>query len=50
MAYGQTNSRMLLQRRSNLSNMIQQALDGAAVIGITWILVRLHYGSIGGPT
>ena len=50
MAYKQTNSRMLLQRRSSLSNMIQQALDGAAVIGITWVLVRLHYDDIGGPT
>lgn len=50
MGYTQTNSRTLLQRRSRLSNMIQQALDGAAVIGITWLLVNLHSNDIGGLT
>ncbi|CAG0963420.1 undecaprenyl-phosphate galactose phosphotransferase [Methylophilaceae bacterium] len=40
-------SKRLLQRRGGLSNSIQPALDGAAVIGITWGLV-VHY--IGGFT
>lgn len=50
MAYNQTKSRTLLQRRSSVSNMIQQALDGAAVIGITWGLVNLHSQDRGGLT
>ncbi len=50
MAYKQTKSRTLLQRRSSVSNMIQQALDGAAVIGITWGLVNIHSNQIGGLT
>ncbi|MGZ8983203.1 MAG: undecaprenyl-phosphate glucose phosphotransferase [Methylotenera sp.] len=48
MAYKQINSRRLLQRRSSLSNTLQQALDGAAVIGITWGLV--YFNHIGGLT
>ncbi len=50
MAYRQTKSRTLLQRRSSVSNMIQQALDGAAVIGITWSLVTVHSQENGGIT
>lgn len=50
MAYNQTKSRTLLQRRSSVSNMIQQALDGAAVIGITWGLVNIHSQESGGLT
>jgi len=50
MAYTQNNQKALLQRRRNLSNMIQQVLDGAAVIGVTWWLVRHHFYYIGGIT
>ncbi|MDP1523601.1 MAG: undecaprenyl-phosphate glucose phosphotransferase [Methylotenera sp.] len=44
MAYRQTNSRTILQRRSSLSNLVQQLLDGGAVIGITWGLVTYYTG------
>lgn len=50
MAYKQTQSRTLLQRRSSVSNMIQQVLDGAAVIGITWSLVNINANEVGGLT
>lgn len=43
-------SQPILQRRNNLSNLIQQLLDGIAVIGVTWGLVQYHYDSIGGAT
>lgn len=36
--------RSVLQRRSNITNTIQAALDGLAVIGITWWLVDYHVG------
>jgi putative colanic acid biosysnthesis UDP-glucose lipid carrier transferase len=47
MAYKQTNSKTLLQRRSSLSQAIQQLLDSAAVIGITWWLIQHHFYHIG---
>ncbi len=47
MAY-RKNTRAILQRRNNLSNKIQQLLDGMAVIGVTWGLVQYHYFYIGG--
>ncbi len=37
-------SKRLLQRRGGLSNSIQPALDGAVVIGITWMLVTRAIG------
>jgi len=43
-------SQPILQRRNNLSNLVQQLLDGIAVIGVTWGLVQYHYVSIGGAT
>ncbi len=49
MAYRQTNSKTLLQRRSSLSNMIQQVLDGAAVIGIAWGLIVHYIGGLYSP-
>ncbi len=48
MEYRKTNSKTLLQRRSSIGNMIQPALDAAAVIGITWGLVQLNI--VGGLT
>lgn len=36
--------RSVLQRRSNISNTIQAALDGLAVMGITWWLIDYHIG------
>lgn len=39
-------SRTLLQRRSSFSNMIQPALDGAAVIGIAWLLAFYFLGGL----
>ncbi len=50
MAYRQTNSKTLLQRRSNLSQMLQQFLDSASVVGITLGLIQLHSNHIGQTT
>lgn len=50
MAYRQTSSKTLLQRRSNLSQMLQQFLDSASVIGITLGLMKLHADHIGQTT
>ena len=50
MAYTQTYSRALLQRRSSLSQMSQQFLDCASVIGITLSLVTYHGGKVAGQT
>jgi putative colanic acid biosysnthesis UDP-glucose lipid carrier transferase len=47
MAYKQTYSRALLQRRSSLSQMSQQFLDCASVIGITLALISYHANDIG---
>ena len=49
MAYRQTGSKTLLQRRSSLSNMIQQLLDGAAVIGLSWFHITRHMGGLYSP-
>ena len=50
MAYRQTSSKTLLQRRSNLSQMLQQFLDSASIIGITLGLMQLHADYIGVTT
>lgn len=50
MAYRQTSSKTLLQRRSNMSQMLQQFLDSASVIGITLGLMQLHADNIGVTT
>jgi len=50
MAYRQTNSKTLLQRRSNLSQSIQQLLDSAAIVGLTLGLVQYHFDDIGRST
>ena len=47
MAYKQTYSRALLQRRSSFSQMSQQFLDSASVIGVTLGLVTYHANDIG---
>lgn len=36
--------RSILQRRSSTSNTIQAALDGFAVLGISWWLINYHIG------
>jgi len=46
MAYRSQNSKTILQRRSSLSNMFQQALDGASVIAVTWGLIHYHYNTV----
>ena len=50
MAYRQTYSRALLQRRSSLSQMSQQFLDCASVIGITLGLTTYHASKITGQS
>lgn len=50
MAYRQTGSKTLLQRRSNLSQMLQQFLDSASVVGITLGLIQIHANDIGQTT
>lgn len=50
MAYRKQKSRAILQRRNNLSNTIQQLLDGMAVIGVTFALIQYHFLYIGGIT
>ena len=42
MAYRQTYSKALLQRRSSFSQMLQQFLDCASVIGVTLFLLKLN--------
>ena len=49
MAYRQSGSKTLLQRRSSLSNIVQQLLDGTAVIGIAWALIMRHMGALYSP-
>jgi putative colanic acid biosynthesis UDP-glucose lipid carrier transferase len=46
MAYRNNNSRTLLQRRSNISNILQQLIDGAAVIGASYALIAHHLGGV----
>ena len=46
MAYRNNNSRTLLQRRSNISNILQQLIDGAAVIGASYALITHHLGGV----
>ena len=46
MAYRNNNSRTLLQRRSNISNILQQIIDGAAVIGASYALIAHHLGGV----
>ncbi|HOY71203.1 MAG TPA: undecaprenyl-phosphate glucose phosphotransferase [Methylotenera sp.] len=46
MAYRNNYSRTLLQRRSNLSNIVQQILDGAAVISASYALIAHHLGGV----
>ena len=36
--------RSILQRRSSTSNTIQAALDGVAVLGVSWWLIDYHIG------
>ncbi|MGB4813101.1 MAG: undecaprenyl-phosphate glucose phosphotransferase [Methylophilaceae bacterium] len=46
MAYRNNYSRKLLQRRSNISNIIQQLLDGVAVIGTSYAFIYHHLGGV----
>ena len=38
--------RSLLQRRNNISNVVQTALDGSAVLGIAYFLIVHHIGAV----
>lgn len=49
MAYQQKQSKTILQRRSSVSNLIQQLLDGSAVIAITWALSTYYLGGFYTP-
>lgn len=49
MTYRKTNSKTILQRRSSMSNIIQQILDASAVIGITWVLATHYTGGFYSP-
>lgn len=50
MAYRSQTNKTLLQRRSSLSNMFQQALDGASIIGVSWFLIKYHNDLVGHAT
>lgn len=50
MAYRQTNTKTILQRRSSLNQVLQQFIDAASVIGLLLALVYLHEDDIGGKT
>lgn len=41
--------RALLQRRSNISNVLQPMLDGVAILGIAYGLIQFHIGVLSGP-
>lgn len=49
MAYRQNNTKTILQRRSSLSNIFQQLLDGSVVIGTTWALTVHYMGGFYSP-
>ncbi len=49
MAYRQNNTKTILQRRSSLSNIFQQLLDGSVVIGTTWALTTYYMGGFYSP-
>lgn len=46
MAYRSQQSKTLLQRRSSVSNMFQQALDGMSIVGVSWALIHYHFTAI----
>jgi putative colanic acid biosynthesis UDP-glucose lipid carrier transferase len=50
MAYRQANSKTILQRRSSLSQVLQQLIDAVSVIGLVIALVHVHFEDIGGDT
>jgi len=50
MLYKQANSKTILQRRSSLSQVLQQFIDAASIIGLLFALVHLHLDDIGGKT
>ncbi len=49
MAFRQNTSKTILQRRSNLSNIFQQLLDGGTVIATTWALSTYYTGGFYTP-
>lgn len=50
MAYKKANSKTILQRRSSLSQILQQLIDAISVIGLLLALIHLHLDDIGGET
>lgn len=46
MPFPEGGQRSLLQRRNNISNVVQTALDGSAVLGIAYFLIDHHIGAI----
>ena len=50
MAYRQANSKTILQRRSSLSQVLQQFIDATTIIGLVLFLVHEHLEDIGGDT
>lgn len=48
MTYRKVNSKTILQRRSSLSQVMQQFIDAASIIGLVILLVNVHLEDIGG--
>jgi len=46
MAYRSQTGKTLLQRRSSVSNMFQQSLDGFSIIAVSWGLIKYHFATI----
>lgn len=46
MAYRSQTNKTLLQRRSSVSNMFQQAIDGISIIAVSWALIKYNYDSV----
>ncbi len=49
MAHRHSNTKTILRRRSSLSNIFQQILDGSVVIGTTWGLTTYYAGGFYSP-
>ena len=46
MSFTNSGRRSVLQRRSSLSNTLQASLDGLAILGISYFLIKLHIGML----
>lgn len=46
MSFTNSGRRSVLQRRSSLSNTLQATLDGLAILGISYFLIKNHIGAL----